>query len=333
MYIPRYTVTSHLLWLIEKIASLKTRIEMSPISVPWMPVLTKDAFSRIAHSSTAIEGNPLTLKEVEMLASGKSLSHIAPRYEKEILNYFAALRFISTHKDAKTIRIVDILHLHELVGKEVIQREPLGAFRKYQVYVGGHKPPKASSINGLVQELLEWLNGPGQKLPAVLTSGILHYQLEYIHPFGDGNGRVGRLLANWELFRRQFDMYHIFSVDEVFWENRQQYYKALANVADLNGDLSGWLEFIAEAVDLTLERTWVRIASVRGGKKSRSLHLLPKQERLLVLLRESPMSVHEIQSALGVTRSGVHFLLKPLQEADLVTRVGGHKTGKYTLVR
>jgi len=69
-YAPKYTITPRLAGLLEKIAELRTKVELSPISVQWMPRLERDAFARLAHTSTAIEGNPLTLRDVEILSQG-----------------------------------------------------------------------------------------------------------------------------------------------------------------------------------------------------------------------------------------------------------------------
>ena len=149
---------------------------------------------------------------------------------------------------------------------------------------------------------------------------------------GDGNGRVGRILSTWEMYRRQFDTHHIFSVDEVFWENRKRYYTALEYVHQQKGDLTGWLEFVSESVELALERAWMRIEAVRSQKGGMPISLSPNQEKILRLLRESPAGISEIQAEINVTKPGAHFLLKPLIEKGLIKRVGGHKTGKYTLV-
>ena len=199
------------------------------------------------------------------------------------------------------------------------------------MYVGNHVPPKYEDVSMLAGEFLEWLNGQGRSLPAVFSSAILHYQFEFIHPFGDGNGRVGCVLATWELYKRKFDTHHIFSVDEVFWESRQRYYAALDNVRQQKEDLTGRLEFIAEAVELTLERMWMRIESIKLEGKKGSIALTPKQEKLLHLLRETSLNIKEIQSELKVTKQGAHFILKPLLQDSLVKRIGGHKTGKYML--
>ena len=99
-YRPKFSVTPHLIKLIEEISALRERIVSAAIQVPWLPTLQKDAKVRNTHSSTAIEGNPLSLMEVEQLADGKDLPLAAKRSRQEILNYFAGLRFIekSFHK-------------------------------------------------------------------------------------------------------------------------------------------------------------------------------------------------------------------------------------------
>lgn len=329
---PPYKVTAHILQLIERIAILKTKIESATISVPWIPSLSRDAISRTARSSTAIEGNPLTLKEVQILADGGDLPGIADRHKHEVLNALASLKFISAHTEKKTIAEKDILRLHKIIGKNALDREPIGAYRPYEISVGSYQAPQPSDVPLLMSELLQWLNGPGQKLPAVITSAILHCQFETIHPFGDGNGRVGRVLATWELYRRHFDIHHIFSVDEVYNENRQQYYRALYAVQSKQADFTGWIEYVCEAIELTLERVWERILLVQAGKgRMTKLVLTPKQETLIKLLREGPLGIKEIQEKLKITRPGAHFILKPLVKSNVIKRTAGHKIGKYTL--
>jgi len=330
---PAYKVTAHMLQLIEKIAILKTKIESATISVPWIPSLSRDALSRTARSSTAIEGNPLTLKEVQILADGGDVPGIKDRHKHEVLNYLASLRFISDHVDKKIISEKDILRLHRIIGKNALDREPLGEYRPYEVSVGNYQPPLPDDVPSLMADLLEWLNGTGQKLPAIMTSAILHCQFETIHPFGDGNGRVGRVLATWELYRRHFDIHHIFAVDEAYCENRQLYYRALYNVQSKQVDLTGWIEYVCEAIDMTLEQAWKRIQLVQAGKTGEEkIILTPKQEALLKLLRNEPVGIKEIQNHLKTTKPGAHFVLKPLIKHNIVTRIGGYKTGKYTLV-
>jgi Fic family protein len=331
-YVPKYAITGRLLKTLEAITALKTKIESSAVSVAWIPSIKKDAFLRTSHSSTAIEGNPLTLKEVKILSEGGNLPNARSKHVYEVLNYFAALRFIEQHSKAKAISEKDVLKLHAIIGQKALERDPVGAYRPYQVYVGNHTPPVASAVPILIKDLLSWLKNEGQGLPAVISSAILHYRFEHIHPFGDGNGRVGRALATWELYRKKFDTYHIFAVDEIFWENRPAYYAALDEVRRKKEDLTGWLEFVADAIEKTLERVWHRIILIGKQGTGKRIVLTPKQEKLVTLLKYGPLSIKEIQKELKITKQGAHFILKALIENKLVKRIGGHKTGKYDIV-
>ncbi|MCX5787815.1 MAG: Fic family protein [Elusimicrobia bacterium] len=331
-FVPVIQTTPHLLKVLEEVAALNARIQSAAVGVSWIPDLRKDTAARQTHGSTAIEGNPLTLPEVLIIAGGGDLPQAKPRAIQEVLNYLAVLRFIEKNAKANKIETRDVLKLHSLMGqKGALDREPVGLFRPYQVKVGMHMPPAPRDVPRLMTELLDWLNGSGRAWPAVVSSAILHYQFEFIHPFGDGNGRVGRALATWELYRKQFDTHHIFAVDEVLLEDRQSYYRALHRVQAEGQGLSGWVEYIAEAVNEALHRTWKRIQTVSASAKDKSLTLTPRQERLITLLQTAPLGIQEIRVALKVTKPGAHFILKPLLAAGLVKRVGGHKTGKYVI--
>jgi Fic family protein len=182
-------------------------------------------------------------------------------------------------------------------------------------------------------ELLDWWNSAAAGLSPVLSSAVLHYRFEAIHPFADGNGRAGRALALWELYRRGFDTHHIFSVDEFYWEDRPRYYAALQAVREKGDDLTGWLEYCAEGLSRTLENVWLRVQALHVDA-SQKLVLRPRQERLLQLLRDQgSMAPAEIWAALGVSRQGAMDLLRPLLEAGLVEKIGSRKTGRYALRR
>lgn len=177
-----------------------------------------------------------------------------------------------------------------------------------------------------LEEGRELAASDGRSSREVLSSAILHYRFEDIHPFADGNGRTGHALSLWELYRRGFDSHHIFSVDEYYWEDRPGYYAALDAVRVAGEDLTGWLEYCAEGVRQTLERVWLRVRSYQV-KSPEKLVLRPKQEHLLRLLRDhGSMSPAEIWAALAISRQGAMDLLRPLLEAGLVEKVGGKKT-------
>ena len=222
-YQPQFTITPGLLARVEGIAALRERILGAAIQVPWIPSLQKDSRARNTHSSTAIEGNPLTLEEVRALEEGTTVA-VSERSRREVLNYFAALRHVEKQAMKKRMTHEDLFRLHAIIAGEVMDQGEAGRYRTMRVRVGQFVPPPPADVSGLMFELLEWWNNKARGLSPVLSSAIVHYRFEAIHPFGDGNGRTGRALALWELYRRGFDSHHIFAVDEFYWENRPRYY-------------------------------------------------------------------------------------------------------------
>ncbi len=332
-YEPQFTISAPLLSLVEAVAVLRERIQGSAIELSWIPALQKDARTRNVHASTAIEGNPLTLEQVRALEEGRELAASNPRSQREVLNYFAGLRYVEKHAGKKTIRHDDVLALHRILAEGVMDQGEAGCYRSIPVRVGRYTPPSSDEVSGLMFELLDWWNKQTDSLSPVLSSAILHYRFEAIHPFADGNGRVGRALALWELYRRGFDTHHIFSVDEYYWEDRPRYYSALEAVRREGEDLTSWLVYSAEGLRQTLERVWVRMQAF-NRRSSEKFVLRPKQERLLQLLRDhGSMSPAEIWAALDISRQGAMDLLRPLLQAGMVEKIGGKKIGRYRLCK
>ena len=333
-FAPQFTVSARLVRELEAIADLKAKIAAATIQVAWTPQLAKDSRQRGAHASTAIEGNPLTLAEVRSLDGGAALPGHAERAQREVRNYFASLRWVEKRaKQAKPVTHEDLFRLHRLLADGVMDQGDAGRYRTIAVRVGKHLPPSPDLVSGLMRELLAWWNGPSAEWSPVLTSAILHYQFEDIHPFADGNGRAGRMLALWELYRRGFDTHHIFSIDEFYWGDRARYYASLAAGPKGGGDLTVWLEYTTEGTRATLERVWLRVQQFAAKSGAKKTVLRPTQERLLHLLRDRAegLAPAEIWAALDVTKQGAAHILAPLLKAKLVRRIGTRKTGRYVL--
>ena len=331
-YQPQFNITPALLSRVEQTAVLRERILAATVEVPWIPALQKDTRTRNTHSSTAIEGNPLTLEQVRAVEEGREIPAVAARAKREVVNYFAGLRFVEKNAAKGPITHEDVFRLHKIIASDVMDQGAAGRYRTIAVRVGRFLPPPPDDVSGLMFEFLAWWNKEAATLSPVLSSAIVHYRFEAIHPFADGNGRLGRTLALWELYRRGFDTHHIFSVDEFYWEDRPRYYAALDAVRREGEDLSGWLEYAAEGLQRTLEQVWARAQKFAAGSTRVKLVLRPKQEQLLQLLRDhKSMEPREIWEALGVTKQGAIKLMQPLLEAGLVQRVGTRKSGRYIL--
>lgn len=331
-YNPVYTITPLLLSQVEQIAALRERILTAAIQVPWIPALQKDTRIRNAHSSTAIEGNPLTLEQVRAIEEGREAPATAQRARREVANYFAGLRFVEKNAQRSAITHAEVLKLHRIMAGEVMDQGKAGQYRTIRVRVGSHVAPPPEQVRPMMSALLEWWNKNATEISPILSSAIVHHRFETIHPFADGNGRVGRMLSLWELYRRGFDSHHIFSIDEFYWEDRPRYYSALEKVQQQNGDLTNWIEYSAAGLHVTLERIWSRIQKLTARSGKAKLVLRPKQEQLLHLLREhKALTPREIWDGIGVSKQGALDLLRPLIEAGLVRRIGTKKSGRYIL--
>lgn len=330
-YQPQFTISPTLLSLVEAVAALRERILSSPVSLSWIPALQKDTRTRNGHASTAIEGNPLTLEEVRALEEGRPCKRPTPRFQREVTNYFAGLRYVEKNADIQQVQHHHLFELHRLLAGEVMDQGQAGTYRTIGVRVGNHLPPHPDDVSPLMFELLEWWNTRAPELSPILTSAILHYRFEDIHPFADGNGRTGRALALWELYRRGFDSHHIFSVDEYYWRDRPAYYAALEQVRLAGNDLSRWLEYSAEGLKQTLEQVWLRVQRFHTIRTDRMV-LTPKQEHLMGLLRaHGSLAPSEIWSHLQVSKQGAMKLMRPLLDAGMIVKHGTAKTGKYFL--
>jgi len=321
-----------LLARVENIAALREKILAATVQVPWIPALQKDTRLRNAHSSTAIEGNPLTLEQVRAVEEGRELPGIADRAKREVLNYFAGLRFIERNLRKPRLTHEDMLKLHKVIAANVMDQGAAGRYRTIGVRVGRFVPPPPEDVSGLMFELLEWWNTESAKQSSIISSAVIHHRFESIHPFADGNGRMGRTLALWELYRREFDTHHIYSVDEFYWADRPRYYAELDAVRQQSGNLTSWLEYAAEGLYVTLEKVWTRIQRLSVESGHTKLVLRPKQEQLLQILRDhKSMAPQEIWDAIGISKQGALDLLRPLIKAGLVKRIGTRKSGRYIL--
>ena len=331
-YQPQFSISSTLLNHVESITSLREKIQGASIDLSWIPALQKDTRTRNVHASTSIEGNPLTLEEVKALEEGQEIPTPTPRSKREVTNYFAGLRYVGKKATLKTIRHDHLLELHRiLAGGDVMDQGEAGAYRTINVRVGEHFPPAHQDVSPQMFELLTWWNEKAPSLSPILSSAILHYRFEDIHPFADGNGRTGRALALWELYRRGFDTHHIFSIDEYYWEDRPAYYRALGQVREAGEDLSQWLEYSARGLESTLQRVWQRVQMLQQRAKNKLL-LTPRQEELLTLLKtQGPQSPSQLWEALNLSKQGTLNVLNPLLESGLIEKIGTKKSGKYLL--
>ena len=154
------------------------------------------------------------------------------------------------------------------------------------------KPPQNQEVAGLVKDLVSWINSEESKeLDPVIEAGIVHYELVRIHPFVDGNGRTARVLAALILYLRGFDTNQFFCLDDYYDSDRPAYYKALQSVKPDTLDLTNWLEYFVEGVNISTEAVKervVRLSSKRLRKaKRRQVALTERQMRIIEFINQN----------------------------------------------
>jgi Fic family protein len=197
--------------------------------------------SLFTYNSTAIEGNTFTLQETagllfeDRIPPSKSMREI-----NEIMNHREAFDLILKTKDDVSRKL--ILELHRLVVKNTLRPEisdQVGKYRKVQVYIRGTEwlPPKPEEVPGEIRKLLLWYSRSKLDLHPLVLAAYFHSAFEIVHPFVDGNGRVGRLLLNFILHENKYPMINIPN------SRKGTYYKTLEE-AQTTGNLRPFVELL-----------------------------------------------------------------------------------------
>jgi Fic family protein len=333
-YKPRFKRTAELVNRLARAAGLLQEIRSRYRGEGWVPRARREALVRHAHYSSRIEGNPLTLPEVRALAEGRDV-RADGNAKREILNYLAAMRWIGERAAGAGISEKSLLKVHSILTSSLLPGRESGHYKTVQnaVYRGGrviYRPPPPEAAPILTRALLRWVNSAfARREHPVIVAAIAHHRLVSIHPVLDGNGRLARLLEAWLLYAREFDIDHIFALPEFYETERERYYGEIQKARDNGDDLTSWLDFVAEGVVETLEKTVSRLASaaLAGGGAA---HWNRKQEAILSMLSAGkPLTGPEICSRLDISRALLSRWMKPLIAADAVIREGKTKGARY----
>ena len=307
---PPYTITSTALNLVaaicEKLALLSAAGSLS--SGPLSPQLRRENRIRTIHASLAIENNTLSLEQVTDIIDGKPVLG-PPRDIQEVRGAVAAYEKL----DAWTPHSLnDLLAAHALLMHDLV-RAP-GKLRTGGVRVARHTPPPAIRVHGLLENLLLWLQTTDEH--PLIASCVFHYEFEFIHPFEDGNGRMGRLwqtllLSKWKPVLAYIPV-------ETIIRNRQEAYYASLGQADAQGEATAFVEFILTALHETLDSPSLLVQ----GNDQVNVQVSGQVIKLLLAFGGRERSAAELMQALALRHmpSFRKSTLTPALEAGLVER-------------
>jgi len=306
-YSPPYRITPTILHLVEQIGEALGKLRAGSDSAV-VPILRRGNHIKTVHASLAIEGNTLSLEQVTAVLSGKRVL-AQPREIQEVRNAFAAYEKIS---DWTAHSRADLLAAHGLLMAGLV--DETGHFRSGEVGIRRgeeviHIAPPAARVPALMDDLLAWLEKTDEH--PLVTSCVFHYECEFIHPFEDGNGRLGRLwqtliLSQWR------SIFSLLPVESIIRDCQQDYYAALGR-ADQAGNATVFIEFMLGAIMRAIEESVLKSDQESDYQSDQVM-------RLLRILRKSQRSASDLMTELGLSHRPTFRknYLHPALEAGLI---------------
>lgn len=288
--------------------------------------------------SSQIEGTQSSLEDL-LAAEANMLGRHLPGDVAEVSNYVEAMKLGLRRLDELPVSVRLIREIHEMLMKGVRgSRLTPGELRRSQNWIGPagatladatFVPPPPSEVPSALGSLERFLHAEDDH-PLLVKIGLAHTQFETIHPFLDGNGRVGRLLITFLLCERGALSKPVLYLSHYFKRHRQEYYDRLQSVRD-DGDFEGWLAFFLRGiteVSLEASETARRILELRERDRQQITERLGRAaangHRVLERLYMQPiLSVSDVRELLGTTYAGANQIVQRLEDLEILHEITG----------
>ncbi len=235
MFKPNYRITGKGAKALMGIEADRQVVATLPLTAPMLDSLRRTARLLSTHFSTQIEGNQLSLSQVQAVVEGKGNFPGRERDEAEVRHYFSALEYVEDRGSQPALLAEkEIQTIHGLVmtgkPKPTPYRDGQNAIRDSRTGGTVYMPPEAKDVRMLMKELVRWVNESvaEAELPVPVVVALAHCQFATIHPYFDGNGRTARLLTNLLLHRNGYGLNGVYSLEEYYAANLDRYYAGLA---------------------------------------------------------------------------------------------------------
>ncbi|MDM2920744.1 Fic family protein [Citrobacter sp. Cpo032] len=293
------------------------------------PLLRKENRIRTIQASLAIEHNSLTTEQVTALMEGKRI--LAPAKDiQEVRNAILAYEKMSEWKSGK---LSDLLQAHRVLMLGLVDNPGqlrtgnVGVYREKQLI---HMAPPASQILRLMNDLLGWLKTT--ELHPLIAGAVFHYEFEFIHPFADGNGRMGRLWQTLILREWRSELAWL-PVETLIHYQQDRYYQVLG-LCDRQSSCTPFIEFILENIISALQEGLGKPSALSEEmSEEMSADLLDIEKRILQILSNQPSrSAKSIANECEISARTVERYLKALQLKGKLQRVGATKGGMWRVI-
>lgn len=315
-------------------------------SIPDPNILIEPFMRREAVLSSRIEGTHTGIEELYSYESGHNLpgystSDNAQKENKEVLNYVDALKAGIDWIKQKPIDLDLFKEMNRLLLDGVRgDDDSAGKFRDVQNFIGRSShpedanfiPPPVEDLSPLLRQLEQYIN-QDRNYPPIVKIALIHYQFETIHPFVDGNGRVGRLLITLLLSSYKLLPIPLLYLSAYFEDDKQEYYRQLLSVSQ-KGTWEAWLEYFLKAVIYQSKDAVKRsdgLIDLREGWRTKLNEQNTSSNYYTIIDRlfTTPyISVSDVEKRLGVTNKAARQMVKKLVDLDILVLSKDVKYGK-----
>jgi len=281
-------------------------------NIPNPSVLLSPLTTNEAVLSSRIEGTQATLKEVLEFEANPQKE--TKKYEdiQEVINYRKALKAAIDEMEKLSLSTRVIKKAHEILLQGVRgENKGRGNFRRQQVFIGKpganieqatYVPPSAEKVVDLMSDLEKYIHAEEKDLLVQLA--IVHAQFEMIHPFMDGNGRVGRMIMPLFLYFKKAIFYPSFYLSEYLESHRDEYYRALLDISK-NDNWDGWITFFLQAIIEQSKENIIKVKKIIGlyeQKKQRITELTKSQFSIKILDALFMMPIFQSQDFIKISK-------------------------------
>jgi Fic family protein len=327
-YHPPFSLTNRMTRLVSEIAELIgawKAVNQNTL----LPALRRGNRIKTIQASLAVEQNTLSVEQVTAVLAGKSVLGTQKEIQ-EVHNAFAAYEAMEQFNPTE---LDDLLKAHGILMHGLIENAGhwrTGGAAIYQKSKIIHVAPPASQLPRLMSDLFDWLAITDAH--PLITSAAFHYEFEFIHPFSDGNGRMGRLWQTLILSQWQPLLAYL-PVETVIKHRQADYYQRLGE-ADASSNCSAFIEFLLEAIQQSLQEA---IDNQSSKNEETRVEIQVKTrvktpEAILHLLKENPyLSLAEVATQLGKATSTIERAVTKLQQENRLSHEGSKKGGKWKI--
>jgi Fic family protein len=316
------------------------RLDMYSEYIPNIEVYITMHVTKEAILSSKIEGTKTNIKEA--LFSQDELPYHEQNDWEEVQNYVTAMQSSIKRLDELSFSSRFIREAHSILLQGVRGSTKLpGEFRSSQNWIGGASindakfvPPVHSEIPDLMSDLEKFAHNTDILLPELLKVALIHFQFETIHPFLDGNGRVGRLMITLYLISKKILKRPVLYLSDFLEKNRTEYYNILSITRE-TGDISRWFKFFLTCIIETAQsgiHTFDQILKLQRETEDKILGLGPRaaNARMVVenLYRKPIIDAAQVKAITGLSKPSTYALIAKLEELDILNEITGNKRGR-----